>query len=232
MRVPEAIPPKSDEPHLKQGRPRRFGRLGLGHASGMWDHSGSLVPQKMPSQASCDICLDARAHGHVVVFKHSDQRPVDGRNPAPPTKPRDDDSPVNTNKQCFHLVKNVFQFSPVVFFGGNPSLVGIVVFFSRGLKSAWRSGISWFLGWCDMDFVHLQYFPGGCPSVPGASWGPQDCTIAGHPTWGKSSAIAKRNPGGPVDFVFFVCFFFGQGSPEAQPTNKGMPLLLPWPLGS
>ena len=35
---------------------------------------------------------------------------VDGQNPAPPKKPRNDDSPANTNKKCFPWFKVVQDF--------------------------------------------------------------------------------------------------------------------------
>ena len=49
------------------------------------------------------------------------QHTVDGRNPAPPKKPRNDDSPVNTNKQWLPMVSKWCRISSI-HSTGTPSL--------------------------------------------------------------------------------------------------------------
>ena len=48
--------------------------------------------------------------GYVVVFR---ENTVDGRNPAPPKKPWNDNSPVNTNKQWVSLVSAWCRISSI-----------------------------------------------------------------------------------------------------------------------
>ena len=69
----------------------------------------ALGPLKM---GGCCLVFSL-SHKNVVLLTKMHIHTVDGRNPAPPGKPWDAASPVNTNKQWFRMVSNCREMGHV-----------------------------------------------------------------------------------------------------------------------
>ena len=131
------LAPKGRHSAFAASRSRlRLRRRGGGGALGVqalgkywWDKSGSKF--KSSGCAGFGLCFHSpRGHFGYIFLSHS--HTVDGRNPAPPKKPWNHDSPVHTNKQWLPM-----------FFRGCDFWIWSI---HQQTVVSHR--------WCEMDFVH------------------------------------------------------------------------------
>ena len=109
-----------------------------------------FLPLTTPPPPEQSTCRPRTHEGPNRQFRGFRFHTVDGRNPAPPKKRWNDDSPVNINKQWICMVSK----------------------------------------WCELDFVHPQYFSEAstCSRHPGAA------------SWHETASCLKRNQKGHKAF--------------------------------
>ena len=110
-------------PHLRlRNSPKRLcnGRTLLKKSMALWGFMliCGVVWSNEPSEITCKRTLETPNSKSTCLSDHT----VDGRNPAPPKKPWNEDSPVNTNKLVshgFNAVQNEFRNHPR--YGADPT---------------------------------------------------------------------------------------------------------------